>query len=195
MLANQPSAELPHLKPNVPKILEAILIVIEAGEKSNRPPTQFDIAKTIFLADYRHLENYGRPITYDNFHAMFNGPVPSTTYDMLKPNFDWNFIGMEKAPWVTRPISAKVREYLRPARSANRSKLSDSDTAALEQAFNDVKAMGFQKTSDFTHKLAAYKDAWNSRGTANANKMDLRKLLPDFDQDMINDLEFASKHQ
>lgn len=195
VFASDPNAGLPHLKPNVGKILEAILIVIETGEQLRSHPTQFDIAKTIFLADYRHLQNYGRPVTYDNFHAMKNGPVPSLTYDILKPIFNWKFLyGIERAPWQTRDIGHNIREYFHPARSANRKKLSGSDIAALEQAFKDVRSMGFQKTSDFTHKIAAYATAWNSRGNAKAVPMDLRILLPEFDTDMMENLEFASKH-
>ena len=194
VFASDPNARLPWLTPNRAKILESILVVIEIGEQSNRSVTQFDIAKTIFLADYRHLQDYGRPVTYDNFHAMKNGPVPSQTYDMLKPGFAWESMGLDKAPWATREIDRNVREFVRPIRSANRSKLSESDIAALERAFSDVKAMGFSKTSDFTHQIAAYKEAWGSRGMSNAKPMNLKTLLPDFDDEMIENLEFASKH-
>jgi uncharacterized phage-associated protein len=193
--ASDPNASIPRLTPNRAKILESILVIIEAGERSNKPPTQFDIAKTIFLADYRHMESYGRPITYDNFVAMKHGPVPSQTYDMLKPSFAWASMEMAKAPWVTREIDATSREFIRPSRSANRSKLSESDVSALYQAFADVKAMGFAETSDVTHRLNAYMDAWSNRGSARAKPMDLRLLLPDFDEEMIDNLEFASKHQ
>lgn len=194
VLASDPNASIPRLTPNRAKILEAILVVIEAGDRENRPPTQFDIAKTVFLADYRHLKNYGRPITFDNFHAMKHGPVPSCTYDMLQPSFQWASLGLTKAPWSTKAGIGSTRRYVRPSRSANRSKLSESDIAALEQAFSDVKAMGFTKTSDVTHKLQAYKEAWASRGDAKAKPMDLRVLLPEFDDEMIADLAFASKH-
>lgn len=194
VFASVPNASITRLTPNRIKILEAILVVIEAGEKTNRPPTQFDIAKTIFLADYRHLQSYGRPVTYDNFHAMKHGPVPSETYNMLQPSFEWSSLGLGKAPWATMPLSASTRQYVRPARSANRSKLSESDIAAIEQAFSDVKAMGFTKTSDVTHRLQAYKEAWDSRGNKKSNPMDLRLLLPAFDSEMLEDLAFASKH-
>lgn len=186
--------ELPTLVPNDSKILEAILLVIEVAEACGKMATQFDIAKTIFLADLRHLESYGRPITFDNFFAMKFGPVPSRTYDMLKPNFDWAAIGLEGAPWHTLQVNAQTREYCRPKRSANRRKLSGTDISLLNQSFQDVKAMGFGRTSDVTHQLPAYQNAWGSRGSLEAKKMDLRELLTDFDQDMIADLEFASRY-
>ena len=194
MIAKKFGDDLPRLQPNLIKILESIIYVIEIGGEMGKQVTQFDIAKTIFLADYRHLGEYGRPVSFDNFVAMKFGPVPSTTYDILKPSFNWSLYGLSKAPWATRDISPTTREYSRPTRSANRNKLSQSDTSALEQAFTDVKAMGFKKTSDFTHKLPAYIEAWENRGDGKMRAMDLRKLLPDFDNDTIEEIQHASKH-
>lgn len=192
--ASDPDADLPQMKPNLPKILESILHVLHLAERSGSPPTQFEIAKTIFLADYRHLETYGRPITFDNFVAMEHGPVPSATYDMLKASFEWPRLGLQRAPWATKPAGGKKRHYVNPERSANLRKLSETDADELAKAFRDVRTMGFGKTSDFTHHIPAYKSAWNARGDNNARKMDLRQLLPEFDDQMIGDLEYVSKH-
>jgi uncharacterized phage-associated protein len=194
LVAKTLRGDLPLLQPNLIKILESILYVIEYGEKMGKTVTQFDISKTIFLADYRHLSEYGRPVSFDNFVAMKFGPVPSLTYDMLKPSFNWSLCGLQKAPWVTRDLSPTQREYIHPSRSSNRNKLSSSDIAALEQAFKDVKAMGFEKTSDFTHKLPAYIEAWEKRGTRKMNEMDLRTLLPEFGDDSIEEIQHASKY-
>jgi hypothetical protein len=54
--------------------------------------------------------------------------------------------------------------------------------------------MGFKNTSDFTHRLPAYVKAWESRGEHKSNPMDLRLLLPDFDEETLSDLEHASKY-
>lgn len=192
--ASDGRGELPDLTPNNSKILEAILLVLEKAEATGKSATQFDIAKTIFLGDLRHLQIYGRPITFDNFFAMEFGPVPSRTYDMLKPGFNWSSLSLERAPWRVRNVDSKTKEFSRPSRSANKRKLSESEISLIEQAFLDVKAMGFKKTSDFTHTLEAYKKAWDARGNLATKKMDLRLLLPDFDSEMIADLEFASKY-
>lgn len=193
LFASDGECGTPCMQPNDSKILESIILVIELSEHDKAPATQFEIAKTIFLADYRHLQTYGRPVTFDNFHAMKFGPVPSRTYDMLKPNFDWASLSLERAPWKSRLKDTNVREYVHPSRSANRRRLSESDIAEIERAFRDVKAMGFKKTSDETHKLEAYKQAWDARGSSMAKQMDLRLLLPDFDDEMIDDLVRASR--
>lgn len=194
-IKSHPGGALTHFRPNQSKILEAILHVIETAEASGRLATQFDIAKTVFLADYRHLESYGRPITFDNFVAMKFGPVPSLTYDMLKPSYDWvAHFQMKAAPWSTREISSTTREYFSVQRPANRRKLSESDLLSLDGALKDVQAMGFKKTSDFTHRLPAYLRAWEKRGDSKSNPMDLKLLLPDFDEETFHELEHASKH-
>ena len=46
--------------------------------------TQYDIVKSLFLADKAHLNRYGRPITFDNYFAMKDGPVPNLAYNLLK---------------------------------------------------------------------------------------------------------------
>lgn len=193
LFASDGECATPCMEPNDSKILESILLVIELSEKAKTPATQFEIAKTIFLADYRHLQTYGRPVTFDNFHAMKFGPVPSRTYDMLKPNFDWGALSLARAPWKVRSIDSNARAYVHPSRSANRRRLSESDIDEIERAFRDVKAMGFKQTSDETHKLEAYKQAWAARGTSLAKQMDLRLLLPEFDDEMIDDLVRASR--
>lgn len=46
--------------------------------------TRLKAFKLLYLADRRHLELYGRPITGDGYAAMKNGPVPSHIYDFVK---------------------------------------------------------------------------------------------------------------
>jgi len=45
--------------------------------------TRLDAFKLLYLADRRHLELYGRPISGDKYVAMDNGPVPSRAYDYV----------------------------------------------------------------------------------------------------------------
>ena len=67
--------------PDKDRILAAALFLM------NEYPgiTQYQIVKSIFFADERHLNTYGRPVTFDNYVAMPRGPVPSLVLDLLKP--------------------------------------------------------------------------------------------------------------
>src|SRR5260370_34242127 len=94
------SAPRVRLKPHVGKILAAIAYVIAFGETRKLGVTQYDILKTIFLADKAHLNKYGRPITFDNYVAMRAGPVPSLAYDLLKEKQSKiNQVRITSLPW------------------------------------------------------------------------------------------------
>ena len=67
-------------EPNIAKIRESVLFLLNSASGDL---DQYKIAKAIFLADVSHLNQYGRPVTYDNYVAMRFGPVPSKTYELL----------------------------------------------------------------------------------------------------------------
>lgn len=77
-------AEVVEMTPNVPAIIEAILHIVTEAEAALQAVTQHDIARSLFLADRRHLNRYGRPITFDNYRATLHGPVPDLACDLLR---------------------------------------------------------------------------------------------------------------
>jgi uncharacterized phage-associated protein len=62
------------------KAIEAVLFVLPYI----RQPTLHSVSKVLYQADRLHVARYGRPVTGDHYVAMRHGPVPSTTYDVLK---------------------------------------------------------------------------------------------------------------
>jgi len=186
----------PQLKPNRQKILEVLLFLLhEAAEKGARP-TQYELVKSVFIADYEHMNKYGRPITYDNHVAMEHGPVPSFTYDVLKPGFNWPVVfGLPVAPWKCELLpNRKSIEYFEPSRKPNIRLLSESDRVSLSSALDQVLKMGFRGVRDWTHELPAYQKAWADRGKKDAAPMSLRLLLKSEDPDEVADLVFSSQH-
>lgn len=195
VIASDPNSGLPRLKPNVPRILEAILYVIETAIERGVPATKYEIAKSIFIADWRHLEEYGRPITYDNYSALPDGPVPSLTLSILEPDFNWRSIGHDGGPpWKTEPApraGKKAIQYVHPERHPDLERLSETDVQALSSALIEVQKMGFHKTRDFTHDIPAYVKAWSKRGTKRGMLMDYRDLAED--DGLVSDLVHASQ--
>src|SRR3569833_2759794 len=121
------------MRPNIQKILEAVLFLLREAANADLRLTQYDIVKSVFIADLFHLEKYGRPISFDNYAAMENGPVPSETYNLLKPDYDGrSFSGEDWPLWSTAPAKDKPSEsatyYFAPHRGPNTRKLSKSDT-------------------------------------------------------------------
>lgn len=178
--------------PNRTKIAEAILYLISRAEKTGKTLTQYDIVKTIFVADISHLATYGRPITYDNYYAMEHGPVPSEAYDMLKEGYR----GLSEWPlWRRTPApNSTTCTYDHPVRAPNLRKLSSSEISDLDAAQDIVRSQSFQKTKDMTHKNPAYVAAWKNDPKVRRFPMDYL-LLVDGDEEMLKDIVFASQHR
>lgn len=183
------------LKPNRRKILEAVLYLIGAGVERGEPLTQYQIVKSIFLADTAHLNAYGRPVTFDNYSALQFGPVPEEAYDMLKPAYAWHrYFDMKTAPWERVQVGATAFRYLDPARPADDRVLSRTDLKALNGALETVRELGFGGIVDHTHKHPAYVEAWDSRGGAKAKQMNYALLFEEPDPEGAEALAHTSAH-
>lgn len=185
------------MRANIQKILEAVLFLLREATQSGVKVTQYDIVKSIFIADIWHLEKYGRPISFDNYAAMENGPVPCETYDLLKPDYPGERYFEGWPLWKTSPATDKgatATYYCDPGRDPNMRKLSQTDAQELAQALKQVLSWGFGATKDFTHLNPAYAAAWASRGKKKSVPMEYSKLLGDLDDDRVAQLIHASKH-
>lgn len=188
-------AEVVEMAPNFDKIVEAILHVVNAAKDRHRYLTQYDIVKTIFLADRAHLNKYGRPITYDNYVAMKDGPVPSTTYNFLKQHDRVLTKYAKDLPWQREQLDPKKFNFFAPSREADEDVLSPSDMAELESNLTVVKALGFTQIRKLTHEDPAYIDAWEDTGGPNRRyPMSYGMLMESKDFEKAKDLAFISKH-
>ncbi len=175
------------------------MYLINHAQELDYTCTQFSIVKSIFVADLRHLEKFGRPVTFDNFAAMQNGPVASCTYNLIRPDGNHSFAGFDtdEALWetVARPdLSPTTYVYRNVKRPPNLKELSKTDCEELHQAVELVNKLGFFRTRDFTHEHRAYKNAWKDGSAQKSFPMDYRLMMPsDSDEDYYELVE-ASKH-
>jgi len=185
------------LEPNKRKLLEAIVYLIERGEREGQPLTQYQIVKSLFLADTAHLNRYGRPITFDNYSALEFGPVPEEAYDMLKPTYSWRLkFEAEGPPWERVPAGqGSACHYVSLKRPPNLRVLSRSDIQYLSAALDRVRELGFGGIRDETHTHPAYVEAWERRGDGMRAPIDYALLLEDADREAVEDLAFASVHR
>ena len=177
------------LKPNEQRIRESVLFLVWEAQRTGKHATKYDLVKSVFLADRRHLNVYGRPITFDRYFAMEHGPVPSRVYELL--NADPAKAGL---PWQKDPAGPTVFCYSNPSREVDLDVLSESDMEALAESFITVKSLGFAQIRKLTHEDAAYVDAWEDGGDCRSFEMSYVMLfdVPDFDK--AEDLAFASEH-
>lgn len=190
----RPSAPRVFLRPNLDKIIAAISFLIKEAEAIGMTPSQYDIGKSIFMADRSHLNAFGRPITYDNYVAMKHGPVPSLAYDLLKANTkalrEHNIVAL---PWK-RTDAPKGYFHYSEARTENVSDvLSPSAMDALSSALSDVARLSFGEIRARTHKDPAYTEAWDAVGEKGCNPMSLGLLFNAPNHEAAKAVAFSSK--
>lgn len=177
--------------PKKARIAEAILYLIARAEQTGaKPLSQYDIVKSLFVADTGHICKYGRPITYDNYVAMKHGPVPSESYDMLKADYK----GLEEWPlWTRTPTGGAVCRYHEPVRQPDLTQLSVSERHELDAAQDIVLSQSFTQTKDMTHRHPAYVEAWVDDAAQKAFPMNYL-LFVDEDEDVLDEIVLASKY-
>lgn len=181
----------------MPRIVEAVLCLVNEGQRRGFTLTQYDIAKSIFLADRAHLNRFGRPITFDNYEAMENGPVPGTTYGILKEEASALRKYGRALPWSRRKapeIGKKCYAYESPARGEDADILSPSDIEQLHDALATVKSLGFSQVKRLTHQDPAYRAAWRARGERKSSRMRYAMLFDRPNEERAEELSFISKH-
>lgn len=174
------------MKPSVDRIVAALYFVISEAQRRNRNVSQYDLVKTLFLADRAHLNEWGRPVTYDNYCAMLHGPVPSLAYDLLKGNEKaLRDNRLQSVPWKAVPY-VKATKHFSPVEKAldPQDYLSESDIEALANSLGVVLTLRFGQIRRLTHEDPAYVDAWREDGGRAAYSMKLGLLFdePNFEQ-------------
>jgi len=183
------------MTPNGSRVREALVHVIREGDSRDMELSQFDITKTLFLADREHLNKYGRPITFDEYIAMNDGPVPSLAYDVLKDAIGGQReAGIDKPLWKSVFVTDKKTRFFEAVRDASDDVLSETDKEALTSALVQVKSWGYQRTWDHVHNDPAYINAWAKRGDAQSHYMEYSDLLDEPDDEYANELKFLSAH-
>lgn len=185
------------MTPNIDRIVEAVLFLVGEADARSVPVTQYDLVKSLFLADRAHLNKYGRPITFDNYVAMTHGPVPSTAYNLLKLDTRTLQKYAVRIPWARRAapeLGNGCFAYDNPERSSNEDVLSPSDIEELRSSLTVVKTLGFKQVRKLTHEDEAYLDAWEDEGGRGSYPMSYTLLFETPSEEKARDLSFFSKH-
>jgi len=108
------------------------------------------LLKLLFLADCRHLAEYGRPIAGGRYVAMSQGPVQSEIYDGFRALRDGQPVGPD--------LVFEPPFYLRPERAVREECLSESDLEVLEEIDREYGRMDSQALVDLVHKYKCWKN-------------------------------------
>lgn len=191
-------APITPLRPKSDKIVASVAYLIRSAGEQGLQITQYDIVKSLFLADKAHLNRYGRPITFDNYTAMENGPVPSAAYNFLKrDNISMKTFRIKDFPWKSTPapqISKQAEIFTLKDQDVSFDSLSESDIEELDKALLRVKELGFGKIRALTHEDPAYLEAWDEKSRQRSFSMSLSLLFDKPNEEEARNLEFLSKH-
>ena len=194
MPKDKPTLEEAHIafKPKPEKIVECLLYLLTKVEDLD----QYKACKLIYLADVEHLNRFGRPITYDSIVALKKGPVPSTTYDIIKGNANGRKrVNFDDLPF-DRKVEGKFIYLVNPKRAVNMKKLSESDIQILDEIIEEYAHQNFDELSNLTHEHIAYKNAWDARGQKDRVRMRVEDMIEDAPdkEDLIDVLRFTAPH-
>ncbi|TRB03494.1 DUF4065 domain-containing protein [Agrobacterium tumefaciens] len=178
-------AEVVDIAVDCDRIVASIAYAIATAENKEERFTQYDVVKSLFLADRAHLNRFGRLVTNDTYVAMIHGPVPSVAYDLLKENpWRMRYFEINELPWKSKSIGEGKREYFHADASWVDDFLSPSDKAAIEDAVTTVSSLSFGQIRKLTHEDAAYIDAWEDEAERKQFPMSLGLLFdtPNFEK-------------
>jgi len=181
-------APIVKLREDPNKIVTALAYVIKLAQENGKKASQYELVKTLFLADRQHLNEWGRLITHDNYVAMNHGPVPSLAFDILKETSKGlNSIPGKRTPWkrqAEQHKSSKYYIYYDAKEIEFENFLSDSDLDCLKRNLNVVQTLGFAQIRKLTHEDAAYVDAWDDTSSRRQFPMSLGMLFdtPNFEK-------------
>ena len=179
-------------EPKVDKIIEVILYLARCKDIEL---DTYKVVKLVYLADVLHLNRYGRPLTYDQMMAMKYGPVPSTTYSILKKDKRFRSIDYDDLPFEF--IERGDRTYIEnPKRKVNEKFLSKSDLKVLEETVLEHGQKSFRQLYDMTHEHVGYKRAWSNKGGRNSNPILFEDLIEESEAKAgrVDDMRATCRH-
>lgn len=115
------------------------------------------LLKLMYLADRKSLLQHGRPITYDRFVSMDQGPVLSQTYNLMVAEES-----PDRASYWRRYISEPDHYEVHLVQDAPSGELSKAQEALLEDIFRDFGRMGRWQLVDYCHTLPEWEDPHGS---------------------------------
>jgi len=135
------------------KTTQAAAIILERlGGKL----TRLKLIKLLYLADREMLITRGRPISYDRWYSLDNGPILSETYDRIKEaSSGYN------SYWAQHIRSAGQEVML--AVNPDNGTLSKAEKAVIDCIVAKYGQMTPSALRNYTHRLAEYKDPNRSR--------------------------------
>jgi uncharacterized phage-associated protein len=167
-------------RPKLDKIVELLLYLAHVRPGADK----YQAVKFFYLADREHLNRYGRPITFEDYYALWYGPVASNALDLL--NHDpavMHKAGIDALPFETeigKTKAGKETTYIRkPLRDFKAELFSKSDLRVFDEILAKYGDASFDELFQITHEHPAYVNAWTKRRHGNRAEMHYEEMVED----------------
>ena len=137
-------------KVNQNKALEAVVYIAT----QNPGIDIYHTVKTIFYADKKHLNTYGRPILGDLYIKMENGSVPSLIKNIIDQD---PFLSVDFLTKIKNSLEIKGRyKNITAKREPDYNVFSKSDIECIDYSLAFCKDKSFDQLKNMTHKEQAW---------------------------------------
>jgi uncharacterized phage-associated protein len=140
------------------------------------------LLKLLYFADRIALVKLGRPITFDKYYSMENGPVLSQTCDLIKDK------GSPKSGRYWKKFIERSEFDVRLIKQVPNDQLSQAEEEILDKVFKKYGRMNRWDIVELTHKLPEYVDPGTSHiplsyadilKAAGVDKADAKAIIAD----------------
>lgn len=148
---------------DIDKTLNVILYILQKiGEVSKTK-----LMKILFLVDFAHLNKYNRPITWDKYYKLPNGPIPSYLLDIINtaignaagPVSNNDLKEVLNAVKITkRSIGKTEGAFLSARKKADMDELSASEIEILDEILKRYGNKNARELIETTHNHTAWKN-------------------------------------
>lgn len=200
-IARREAAMSLKFRPKLDKIVELLLYLAHKRPGADK----YQAVKFFYLADREHFKRYGRPITFENYYALWYGPVAENALDLLNKKY-WTLhrAGLKDLPFRTEigkvtTKSGKETEttFIRePLREVKDDLFSKSDLEVFDEIIAKYGKASFEELFDLTHEHFAYVNAWKNRREGNHAQMFYDEMIDDEARraEIIDDMSPVAVH-
>src|SRR3989338_11351317 len=122
---------------------------VQEGGKINK----MKAIKLIWLADRKNLRTYARPVVFDEYFAMKNGPVQTSVKDLAE---NTSFLSKEESDYRNQYINLQQYDLLAKD-GVEKSVFSETDLSALQEIYAEFGALDQFALVDFSHRYPEWK--------------------------------------
>lgn len=131
--------------------------------------------KLVWLSDRVHLRKYARTITGDTYFALPNGPIPSSTRDILEQN-DIS-LSEDELKYSSEYLKITGKYEFKSNAVVNNKVFSQTDIECINTAYDLYGKFDKYKLSDLSHSFPE----WKKYESALNNKISSRFLMEEID--------------